>query len=252
MKVKYIGYLLICFLVSYGCKSKEKIKVDTEMAQGPNSQVENSLKEEVPLGSWLSKKYAEALLDNLSPYKCASKYDEVTELNIAGDEVSLVYRNTEGVKSAFYLDTLDGISLNMEDGTVLSKVGDELRLKNDKNRQMFIQVETPPAPQSILNHFVMARLFAGTYKGINGKVKIDVNGKVKGLDTYTELKVFTRFDELGDFDMLALTNPAGDTTYFGWEIQDGVIVLYHLVPGTSYLYEKGEEWLRLALIEAVG
>lgn len=247
-------FTLIISAILVGCKSNDKPKANPTRLKEQEPQ-ELTVTEEVVnhislKGSWLSKNYAEALLGNLSPYRCSAQYQNITELRIGDDQVSLVYANAEGFQSTISKNTEQMVLL--ESGMTLSIDGQELVTKNDGNIQRMIRVESPPKPQSILNHFVMARLFAGTYQSKNGKVKIDVNGKVKGFEDFTQLRVFTRFDELADFDVVALINPADETQYAGWKIENGVIVLYRLVRGTDYLYQKDQEWLRLALIEAVG
>lgn len=247
MKVLYL--LLIAGLL-FGCGAKKsKEPVSTPQTASLDTTKESTLP--TLEGSWLSRSYANALLDNLSPYRCAKNFDELTEVAATSQKAVLVLRNMEGVEVNYAFNDAEE-HFTLQNGWIATLKKGELTIKDGKKKYQLIKVESPGHSQSILNHFVMSRLFAGTYKSDKGKIKIDINGKLEGWDDFVALKVFTSFDELGDFDMIELTKIDGATKFYGWEMKNGVLILYDLIPGVEYLYEKGEEWTRLALIEAVG
>ncbi|MBI1183764.1 hypothetical protein GC194_05810 [bacterium] len=233
-----------------GCKEKPKGSEETLSA---NINAADSTKESnTLLGSWISASYQKAVLENRSPYRSIPQLGEISELEVDGNEVSLVYNNSEGEVFAYEEVKGQQYSLKLGNGLQLVYNGsDKATIEGNKINESFVRSEAPAGHWSVVEQFIMSRLLAGSYNSAIGKVEINHDGTLKGLNNYVSYKVFTSFDELSNFDLIEFRDRTGKGDYKAWEIKDDLLILYNIVPGSAYLFEKGEEFLRLQLVQAV-
>lgn len=205
------------------------------------------------MGNWLNSSYHKAILDNLSPYKSLKLIGDFSEILVEENSVSLVYNNSESEKLTFTKESGEKFVLKLSNGLDLTYNGNnKAQIVGKKINESFAKVEKPGDGRSTVEQFVMSRLIAGTYNSKTSKVSFSENGSVSGIENYSFYKVYTVFEELSDFDIMEFRDAAGKASFKAWEIKNDELILFNIQPGTSYIFEKGDEWLRLKLIEAVG
>lgn len=253
---------MACLICLNSCKDKTKTEETGVLITDSNSSNTNAVLGAAndsacainPLvGYWLSANYQKNILANLSPYKCSKTIYDVSEIAVDKDAAKVVYGNAEAEELSYKIEQGEKFEMTLKNQMKFRYKGNnKAQLTAKKIDEEFVKVEEPLSGRSILEQFVVSRLIVGEYESKFGNVVFKEDGRIQGLEKYASYKVFTTFEELSDFDLIEFRDLNEKADYKAWAIDGDVLILYEIVPGSAYLFEKGDEWLRLKLKTAVG
>jgi len=242
---------LIALLSIVACKEKP---TETDALATKGNSVSNPQGLENPfLGAWIHPYYSAALAKSKSAYALKAFNSPVSELVVSQEAIVLVHNNSEGETLGYKLQKDEGETIGVLDNKakLIALRKDRLRLMQGKAEVPFIKSPEPSAGVSVFETLVRSELIVGTYSGAGEETSFMINGDVTGLLNFVNYRVITRFDDLGDFDMMEFTSLSGEKKYMGWEVKKDELILYEVIEGGDYVYAKGKEQFRLTLKQAM-
>lgn len=254
-KLLQIG-ILGTLTIASSCGSKTKSETSQKAAIKETEKTVEVVESEKPIdlfinkikGSWINKDYAISLQTKLSPYASVDKLEGISEAKISKGDVLIGLNNTEAISKLFL--ELKEDQLDFEGGSIKVISQDEIEIDFEGNKANLLKVNTTSDEASVVDFYVLNNVLSATYKNPNGdEITIKGDGTIASKD-FISIKVLSRFDELGDFDLLELTTVDGTTTWYGWEIRNNDLWLYNLKPGKSHIYKKDDVWQKWSLVQS--
>ncbi|MBI3142904.1 MAG: hypothetical protein HYZ16_08760 [Bacteroidetes bacterium] len=205
------------------------------------------------LGHWIAKSYTDSVRQLESTQAAANLLSGITEFHVSIDSVRWVFGNSERKSSPIAFLGSDHLVSN---GIALywNKVQGYVGVAHKKSMGLFARSPVVQGHFTGLEQFIINNLLAGTYHlAPNGtSAAIGTNGMVQGLKGMASIKPILLAQELGNFDILQITDEEGNTSFKGWGWVGDTLVIYHLIPGQDYTYGRGRIWLRLVITEGIG
>lgn len=244
-------YILAALLAITACKKKS---TGTDAVVPVRKEISNEKRLDNPfLGAWIHPYYSAALAKSKSAYALRSFTSPVSELVVSQEAIVLVHNNSEGQSVGYKLQKDQGeiIGILENKAKLVALRKDRLRLTQGKSEIPFVKSPEPGTGVSVFETLVRSELIVGTYSGEAQETSFMINGDVTGLLDFVSYRVITRFDDLGDFDMMEFKTLSGSSKYMGWEVKKDQLILYEVLDGGDYVYAKGKEQFRLKLKQAM-